>query len=131
VAALLVMTTSPVNGEWIGRRIGIFPGGPTPTMFPADAPFWIGYGFVPTPSDLRGDAPGFLSEDTRFELDVDGERVSVTTDVQQNGKAPVRKTDFVNFPSGLGAGWHEFVGRWYDAGTLILSSRNTIEFVEP
>jgi hypothetical protein len=130
VAALLVVTKSPANSESIGRRIGIFPGGPTPTMFPAGMPFWIGYGFVPTPGDLYGEAPGFLSEDTRFELDVDGERVSVTTDLQPDGEAPVRKTDFVNFPDGLPAGWHEFVGRWYDDGTLILSSRNVIEFVE-
>jgi hypothetical protein len=36
----------------------------------------------------------------------------------------------VNFPSGLPAGWHEFVGRWFDAGTLMLSVRATIEFVE-
>jgi hypothetical protein len=99
-------------------------------MFAASAPFWIGYGFVPTPGDTNGGEPGLLSEGTRFELDVDGEQVSVTTDLHRDGKAPVRKTDFVNFPDGLPAGWHEFVGRWYDDGTLILSSRNTIEFVE-
>jgi hypothetical protein len=130
MAALLVVTTSPADCEWVGKRIGIFPGGPTPSMFPADAPFWIGYGFVPAPGDLNGDAPGFLSEDTRFELDLDGERVSLLTDLKTDGDAPVRKTDFVNFPSGLPVGWHEFAGRWYDAGTLILSSRATIQFVE-
>jgi hypothetical protein len=99
-------------------------------MFPARAPFWIGYGFIPTPGDLNGDEPGFLSADTRFELDVDGEHMSLDTDLQSEGSTPVRKTDFVNFPSGLPAGWHEFVGRWYDGGSLILSSRATIEFVE-
>jgi hypothetical protein len=130
MAALLVVNKSLMNAEWIGRRIGIFPGGPTPTMFPAGASFWIGYGFVSAPGDPTGDAPGFLSEDTRFELDVDGERVSMTTDLIEDGKSPIRKTDFVSFPSGLEVGWHEFVGRWYDAGTLILSSRTTIEFVE-
>jgi hypothetical protein len=130
VAAFLVVTTSPADCEWVGRRIGIFPGGPTPTMFPANAPFWIGYGFVPTPGDLNGDARGFLCEDTRFELDVDGEGVSLLTDLERDGERPVGKTNFVNFPSGLPAGWHEFVGRWFDAGTLILSGRATIEFVE-
>lgn len=129
MAALLVFTRSPALGEWVGRRIGIFPGGPTPTMFPANEPFWIGYGFVPTPGELERD-PGFLAEDTRFELDLDGERVSLDTDLQREGEAPVRKTDFVTFPSGLSAGWHDFVGRWYDAGSLILSSRASIEFVE-
>src|SRR5919204_2662071 len=123
MAALLVLTTSPTETEWIGSRIGIFPGGPTPTMFPANAPFWIGYGFVPAPGELDGAGPGFFSEGTRFELDLDGERVSLDTDLHTEDEAPVRKTDFVNFPSGLPAGWHDFVGRWYDAGSLILTSR--------
>ena len=35
------------------------------------------------------------------------------------------------FPSGLPAGWHDFTGRWYDGGRLILSSRAAIQFVEP
>jgi len=73
---------------------------------------------------------GILSPDTRFELDVDGERVSLVTDLETEGEIPVRKTDFVNFPSGLAAGWHEFAGRWYESGALILSSRSQIEFVE-
>ena len=130
MAALLVVTTSPGDCDWVGRRIGIFPGGPTPSMFPAGAPFWIGYGFVPSPGDLNGVPPGFLSPNTRFELDVDGERVSLLTDLETEGVTPVRKTDFANFPSGLAAGWHEFQGRWYESGTLILSSRSRIEFVE-
>src|SRR5213593_2077617 len=108
MAALLVVTKAPVDPEWVGRRIGIFPGGPTPTMFPANAPFWIGYGFVPTPGDLNGSQPGFLSEDTRFELDLDGERVSLLTSVEGRRKTPLGKTDFVNFPAGLAPGWHEF-----------------------
>jgi hypothetical protein len=115
--------------ERTGSRVAIFPGGLTPSMLPANTPFWIGYGFVSAPGDLDG-GPGFLPADTRFELDVDGARVSMTTDLQQDGRTPDRKTDFVNFPYGLPAGWHDFVGRWYDDGTLILSSRNTIEFVE-
>ena len=44
--------------------------------------------------------------------------------------ASLRKTDLAEFCAGLPAGWHEFVGRWYDDGKLILSSRVTIEFVE-
>jgi hypothetical protein len=99
-------------------------------MFPAASPFWIGYGFVPAPGDADGREPGCLSEGTRFELDVDGERVSLTTDLRRDGEARIRRTDFVSFPEGLAAGWHEFVGRWYDGGTLILSSRASIEFVE-
>lgn len=99
-------------------------------MFPAGSPFWIGYGFVPTPSDLEGEEPGFLSRDTRFELDVDGASTSVATDLETAGDTPVRKTDFVDFPTGLPAGWHEFAGRWYEGGALILSSRCRIQFVD-
>jgi hypothetical protein len=42
----------------------------------------------------------------------------------------VRKTDIAEFPDGLPAGWHDFTGRWYDAGRLILSSRTSIQFVD-
>ena len=41
-----------------------------------------------------------------------------------------RKTDVAEFPAGLPVGWHDFAGRWYDRGRLILSSRASIEFVE-
>ena len=46
--AALVVAVSPANG--MGRadaRIGIFPGGATPSVFPAGTAFWIGYGFAP------------------------------------------------------------------------------------
>ena len=131
MAALLVVTISPADSECVGSRIGIFPGGPTPTIFPAGAPFWIGYGFVSSPREAGGGETGLLSTDTRFELDVNGRRLSMTTDFERHGEDAVRKTDFVSFPNGLPAGWHELEGRWYDDGTLILSSRSTIEFVEP
>jgi hypothetical protein len=53
------------------------------------------------------------------------------TDVQSESGVPVRKSDVAEFPSGLQAGWHDFTGRWYDNGRLILSSRVAIQFVEP
>ncbi len=129
--AALVVTVSPASG--MGRaeaRIGIFPGGATPSVFPAGAPFWIGYGFAPEQDDEVA-ARRELGSDTRFELDVDGAPVDVRTSVRKGGRAaPARKTDIAEFPSGLPAGWHEFAGRWYDGGTLVLSSRASIEFVE-
>ena len=68
---------------------------------------------------------------TRFELDVDGEPVSMLTDVQSRAPVmPVRKTNIAEFPAGLPVGWHDFTGRWYDGGRLILSSRAAIEFVD-
>ena len=112
-------------GEKEGR-IGIFPGGATPTMYPANTPFWVGYGFA------ADSAAGADLDDatTRFELDVDGEPVSMLTDVHTDSGLPVRKTNIAEFPAGLPVGWHDFTGRWYDGGRLILSSRASIQFVE-
>lgn len=130
MAALVVVSVSRANGNGgASARIGIFPGGATPAIYPADTAFWIGYGFAPDLGDSAG-AMQELSDETRFELDVDGSRVEMRTDVQMEGAAPLRKTDLADFPSGLLAGWHEFVGRWYDGGKLILSSRASIQFVE-
>ena len=127
MAALVLVTVSPANGV-SGKegRIGIFPGGATPTMYPANTPFWVGYGFAADPEN----GSGLDEATTRFELDVDGEPVSMLTDLHSDSGLPVRKTDIAEFPGGLPAGWHDFSGRWYDGGRLILSSRAAIEFVE-
>ena len=105
MAALVVVTVSPANGMSDGEgRVGIFPGGATPSMYPANTPFWVGYGFaadVENGTQLDG-------ETTRFELDVDGAPVSMLTDVQSESGVPVRKTDIAEFPAGLPAGWHDF-----------------------
>jgi hypothetical protein len=94
-------------------------------MHPADTPFWVGYGFA---ADYENGS-GLDEASTRFELDVDGDPVSMLTDVQSDAGVPVRKTNIAEFPAGLRAGWHDFTGRWYDGGRLILSSRAAIEFV--
>ena len=110
-------------------RLDIFPGGATPAVFPAGAPFWIGYGFA-----LDAGAPGDgdpVEETTRFELDVDGVAVVLESEERHEGDVVSRKTQLVDFPDGLPAGWHSFHGRWYDAGRLLLSNRVSIEFVEP
>jgi hypothetical protein len=128
--AALVVAVSSANGMGpADARIGIFPGGAMPSLFPAGTAFWIGYGFAPELGDDAG-AQGELGPDTRFELDVDGSRVTMRSEVRKGGTGPLRKTDIAEFPSGLPVGWHDFVGRWYDGGKLILSSRTTIEFVE-
>jgi hypothetical protein len=126
MAALVVVTVSPSNGSSMESRIGIFPGGGTPTMYSADTPFWVGYGFAADPEN----GGGLDEETTRFELEVDGAPVSMLSDVHSESGLPVRKTNVAEFPSGLPAGWHDFSGRWYDGGKLILSSRAAIEFVD-
>ena len=126
MAALVVVTVSQSTGTSPKEgRIGIFPGGATPAMYPADTPFWVGYGFAADP-----DSGTPLDYATRFELDVDGTPVAMLTDVQSASGLPVRKTDIAEFPAGLPAGWHDLAGRWFDGGRLILSSRVAIEFVE-
>jgi hypothetical protein len=94
-------------------------------MYPAGTPFWVGYGFAADEDDATLD-----EADTRFELDVDGEPVSMLTDVHSESGRPVRMTSIADFPAGLPAGWHDLTGRWFDGGVLILSSRAAIEFVE-
>ena len=55
MAALVVVTVSPANGMSGNEgRIGIFPGGATPTMYPAKTPFWVGYGFAADPENGSG-----------------------------------------------------------------------------
>jgi hypothetical protein len=125
--AAFVVTVSPANGPADSeRRIGIFPGAATTTMYPADTAFWVAYGFAAEP----GSRTSLDDESTRFELDVDGEPVSMLTEVRADAGRPVRKTDVAEFPSGLPVGWHDFTGRWYEGGRLILSSRVAIQFVE-
>jgi hypothetical protein len=125
--AALVVTLSRADalGD-MGMRIGIFPGGATPTMHPANTPFWIGYGFTAEP----GSSAPLDERATRFELDVDGKPASMATDVRAESGVARRKTDVADFPAGLPPGWHDFAGRWFDGERLILSSKAAIQFVD-
>ena len=129
-AFVVVAPSDPAGIPLTGMRLNIFPGSATPAVFPADAPFWIGYGFVRDPGDPGGESLGALDEETRFELEVDGESVPVATDLKIEGGRTVSKLSVANFGSGLPAGWHRFEGRWYDGGTLVLTSDRSIQFVE-
>ena len=64
------------------------------------------------------------------DIRIDGEPVSMLTDTHMDSGLPVRKTNIAEFPDGLPVGWHDFSGRWYDGGRLILSSRAAIQFVD-
>jgi hypothetical protein len=129
MAAFIVVRAPETGAPPLGRRLGIFPGSATPTVFPAEVSFWVGYGFVSEPEDEDG-SRAVLDVETRFELDVDGEpaRMEETT-VETKGQT-LSKRCVASFPAGLPAGWHRFVGRWYDAGALVLSSDRSIEFLD-
>lgn len=128
--AAFVLVTPPGSevSHRPGERIEIFPGSGTPAVYPARAPFWIGYGFARDPDDSEDTQA--LGDDTRFELEVDGERVVLVTDVRVERGRAVSKHSFADFPAGLPLGWHNFDGRWYDHGRLVLSGRVSVEFVE-
>jgi hypothetical protein len=129
VDALIVLTPPRVEGHsGPGERISIFPGSATPSLYPACTPFWIGYGFAAGPAGTREVEP--LGENTRFELELDGEPVPLSTHVELDGDVVVSKLEIASFPSGLGPGWHRFLGKWFDAGALVLTSDRSIEFVE-
>jgi hypothetical protein len=112
-----------------GKRLGIFPGSATPAVFAADTPFWIGYGFVAEPMDDDGEPSG-LDADTRFELEVDGVPVAVEEELVIEDGHALSKRCVASFAAGLPAGWHRLSGRWYDAGSLVLTSERSVEFVE-
>ena len=128
--AAFVVTPPEAQGlSRLGTRLGIFPGSATPAVFPADVPFWVGYGFVPEPAQA-GQGPPSLDAATRFELEVDGVPVVVEEDHVTEKGHTLSKRCVAHFPSGLPAGWHRFAGRWYDAGPLVLTNDRSIEFVE-
>ena len=123
MAAFVVVLPPQENRAYIGTPVNIFPGSATPAVVAANTPFWIGYGFVADAGD-RDRGVG-----ARFELDVDGASFPVGSDVSE-GLRPAATRFVAELPSGLGAGWHRFVGRWYDGGALVLTSDRWIEFVE-
>jgi hypothetical protein len=129
MAALVVVDVSRTSGtDAAPVRLDLFPGGVTPVVFPADEPFWIGYGFALDAG--AGGSADPVDETSRFELDVDGRPVALESDLRLEEGVVSRKIELVDFPKGLPAGWHSFHGRWYDAGRLLLSNRVSIEFVE-
>jgi hypothetical protein len=130
VHALIVVTPPPEqpSPSKPGERISIFPGSASPTVFPARTPFWIGYGFTAGPV-LTADR-GSLDEHTRFELALDGEPVALVAELAEEDGVPVSKLEVAGFPDGLESGWHRFVGRWYDEGALVLTTDQTVQFVE-
>jgi hypothetical protein len=127
MAAFVVAPAGAASAARSDSRLNIFPGSATPSVFAADTPFWIGYGFVPE----AGDGDAAVHPDTGFELSVDGEPVLVREELETGGGGrTVRKLALADFPRGLPAGWHAFAARWYDEGALVLTSDRAIEFVE-
>ena len=107
-AVLLVALPATANNKpTTGTRIGLFA---PPATFAADTPFFVEHGFACELGDgvCLG---GQISARSSFTLSVDGVLQASTVDVNNAGGV-LTKLYLTNFPSGLPAGTHTFVGVW-------------------
>lgn len=123
-AALVAVLPATANSKpTTGARIAL---GNPPATFAAGSPFYIEHGFA---CDL-GDAECIstqISGNASFELSVDGVLQPSTVDVDIRDGA-ITKLYLTNYPSGLPAGEHTFVGLWYQNGAVVQTRTATITF---
>lgn len=122
--ALLVAWPATANNKPVtGERIGLFEG---PATFTADTPFYTEHGFVCVLDDV--DCMGVeTSARSWFELYVDDTLQASTIDVDRNENT-IARYSLINFPAGLPAGEHTFLGKWYRDGELFHTASATINF---
>jgi hypothetical protein len=114
VAALLV-AASPVAANstpTTGTRISLFA---PPATFPADTPFYIEHGSA-CEAAAGDSAADCMKADTHFDLYLDGNLQPSKVDVE-NSPAGWVKLNLTNYPAGLPAGRHTFVGVWVAGGS--------------
>jgi hypothetical protein len=113
--AALVVAASPVAANstpTTGTRISLFD---PPTMFPADTPFYIEHGSA-CEAAAGDSAADCMNADTHFDLYVDGSLQPSKVDIE-NSPAGWIKLNLTNYPAGLPAGRHTFVGVWLQDGS--------------
>ena len=129
LATLLSVMATPAlagNRPRSGDRILL---GSAPASFAANAPFHIEHGFLCALGHPEDD-PDCMSEQIgrgNFELYVDGVLQRSTIDVRVENGA-IARFWLTNFMSGLPAGTHTFVGKWYQVGSLILTATVDVDF---
>jgi len=125
IAAALVMA-APVAANSVpttGTRINLFA---APATFPADAPFYIEQGSACDPS--AGDTAALcMNAETHFDLYLDGALQPSTVDIENSPTGWV-KLNLTNYPAGLSAGRHTFVGVWVAGGEVYLTLGARINF---
>jgi len=128
VAAMLAVAAVPAvanNKPVSGPRL---PFAAFPTTFEANAPFHIEQGF----GCLLTDTPCKTSQITgqsTFELYLDGVLQPSTPDVDVDAaNGVIRKFRLTNYPNGLPAGTHTFVGVWIIDGLVVETSTVTSDF---
>jgi hypothetical protein len=124
VAALLV-AASPVAATGTpttGTRISLLA---APKTFPADTPFYIEHGTFCDPSvDQASDC---MNAGTHFDLYLDGV-LQHSTVVIENSPTGWLKLNLTNYPAGLSAGRHTFVGVWVQNGDVYFTLSAGITF---
>jgi len=125
IAAALVLA-APVAANSVpttGTRISLLA---TPTTFPSGAAFYIehGSGCDVTEGDSASDC---MRADTYFALYLDGALQPSTIDVENTPGGWV-KFNLTNFPAGLAAGRHAFVGVWFRDGSAYQTLSSRINF---
>jgi hypothetical protein len=127
LGALLLGLVAPLSAQasgipTTGTRIGLLA---PPLTFAANASFYVTQGFT-----CEASKTDCLSGLTHFDLYVDGQQVPSATDLTFGADGTlVSKFDLTNFPAGLPAGTHTFVGEWYYLGEPVLTQTVTIDFV--
>ena len=114
LAAALVLA-APVAANSIpttGTRISLFA---APATFASDAPFYVEHGSACEPSV---DSPSLcMGSDTHFDLYLDGSLQRSAVDIE-NSAGGWAKLNLTNYPAGLPAGRHTFVGVWVADGSV-------------
>jgi hypothetical protein len=108
------------NKPTTGTKISIFA---PPATFAANSPFHIEHGIFcarPDPSDCT-------NAQTHFDLTLDGVPQASRVDIDNLGEG-LLKSNLTNYPDGLPAGTHTFVGVFYVNGTVSGTRTATIVF---
>jgi hypothetical protein len=130
LAVIALCVAGPVsaanNKPTTGTKIGLFA---PPATFPANTPFYIEHGTAALPpfSPPEATIGMAMSAGTHFDLSVDGVAQSGSVDID-NQPGVWLKRDLYNFPEGLPAGTHTFVGDFYFEGTIYFTVTATITF---
>ncbi len=108
-----------------GTRIALFV---PPPPFPASTPFYVDQGFacqvIVGDPDYVGDC---MTASTHFDLWLDGGQQPATVDID-NAPGAYPKRDLTNYPNGLSAGSHTFVGVFVFDGVVTQTVTVTILF---
>jgi hypothetical protein len=129
ILTAIALATVPVSAAntlpTTGTRISLFAAPPT---FPANTPFYIEQGFacqaIPGELDFVGDC---MNAGTHFDLWVDGVAQPSTVDID-NAPGAYLKRNLTNYPDGLAAGTHTFVGVFVFDGVITQTATFTILF---